>query len=145
MGKEASVIEDKLQHSATIKKKAAIINTYLTQKLMQNNSNSKQIISVFNQIVHGNGPISVKQLAEIACLSKKQFERYFSDMVGINPKKYLRIVRFQKVRLLKKQKPNIDFTSLGYECGYYDEAHFIHDFKKITGLTPGTFFNSSIT
>ena len=143
VGNEALEIEDKIQHTVTIEEKAAIIDGYLVQKLVQNKLNSRQIIDVFNQINHGNRPISVKQLAEISCLSKKQFERHFSEMVGINPKKYLRIVRFQKARLLKKQNPFLDFTSLGYECGYYDQAHFIHDFKKLTGLTPRVFFNPS--
>jgi len=82
-------------------------------------------------------------LADTACLSIKQFERKFSGLVGVNPKQYLRTVRFQHVLQIKKSSRFLDYTSLAMECGYFDQSHFINDFKTITGLTPGNFFKEN--
>ena len=67
--------------------------------------------------------ISVTELASVACLSKKQFERLFNELVGANPKEYARVVRFQN------------------QCGYADQSHFIREFKQFSGYTPLSLLN----
>lgn len=77
----------------------------------------------------------VAELAGIACLGKKQLERTFNQKVGMNPKEYARIVRFQKSLWLmqKGQNNEIDIT---YANGYADQSHFIREFKVFSGYTP---------
>jgi AraC-like DNA-binding protein len=84
----------------------------------------------------------VKQLAADSCLSIRQFERIFPAFVGLSPKQYLRIARFQKIIQLGNSGHFDNYTSLAYDCGYYDQAHFIHDFRPITDLSPREFFNN---
>lgn len=80
--------------------------------------------------------VSVRELAADACLSAKQFERIFRESVGMNPKEYSRIVRFQKtMRLMQCGARN--FAAIAAECGYADQSHFIREFKTMSGLTPG--------
>lgn len=79
-------------------------------------------------------------MAHEVCLGIKQFERTFSKYVGVNPKKFASIIRFQNV-LQIKSKNNKSMTQLAYNNGYYDQSHFIHDFKSLTGLTPKAFFD----
>lgn len=82
--------------------------------------------------------ISVTELASIACLSKKQFERLFSSFVGINPKEYTRIVRFQKAleQMQHQVGKEINQAQIAYTSGYADQSHFIREFKKFSGYTP---------
>ena len=81
--------------------------------------------------------ISVNELSSIACLSKKQFERLFNSLVGINPKEYTRIVRFQKaLEQMQHQSGEINQAQIAYASGYADQSHFIREFKKFSGYTP---------
>ena len=82
--------------------------------------------------------ISVTELSSIACLSKKQFERLFSSFVGINPKEYTRIVRFQKAlgQMQHQAGKEINQAQIAYASGYADQSHFIREFKKFSGYTP---------
>ena len=82
--------------------------------------------------------ISVNELSSIACLSKKQFERLFHSFVGINPKEYTRIVRFQKAlaQMQHQAGKEINQAQIAYTSGYADQSHFIREFKKLCGYTP---------
>lgn len=79
--------------------------------------------------------ISVESMAQLACLSRKQFERVFFNAVGMKPKEYSSVVRFQK-SLWLMQNGNRDFTDIAYSCGYADQSHFIRECRKYSGTTP---------
>ena len=84
---------------------------------------------------------SVTDLASITCLGKKQFERLFNELVGINPKEYARIVRFQKSLKLLQHYSDVNQAQLAYQCGYADQSHFIREFKQFSGYTPLSLLN----
>lgn len=82
-----------------------------------------------------NPSTQVGRLAEIACLGKKQFERLFRECVGMNPKEYGRIVRFQRA-LRMIQLGSRDYAAIAYANGYADQSHFIREFRVFSSLTP---------
>ena len=141
---EALIIEEQIQNANCIKDRIIIIENYLTKKLYQNYCDNKRIAVVMNKINHNKGQISIKYLANMACLSIKQFERMFSSFTGINPKLFLRIIRFQNIIKKINNKGLNDLTQIAYECGYYDQSHFINDFKAITDLTPTEYIKKQI-
>lgn len=77
----------------------------------------------------------VTQLADGACLSPRQFRRVFYSQVGMPPKEYARIVRFQKSMWLL-QCGKHEYADIAYSCGYSDQAHFIREFRQFSSLTP---------
>lgn len=86
---------------------------------------------------------SPSDLASTACLSQKQFTRIFADHVGLNPKSYLRLLRFNKaakaVHDLATQQDREHSTMLSeiaWNCGYYDLAHMIKDFRQLCSYSP---------
>jgi AraC-like DNA-binding protein len=81
------------------------------------------------------GLISVSGLAKQANLSNRQLERRFLDTVGMTPKRFCRIRRFQRV-LQAMEAPGAKWADAAVECGYYDQAHLIRDFRRFSGLTP---------
>lgn len=81
--------------------------------------------------------MTVRSLADIACLSKRQYERIFSETVGMNPKEYSRVVRFQKALWLM-QNGELNYAGIASACGFSDQSHFIRDFKAMSGHTPRT-------
>lgn len=79
----------------------------------------------------------VTDLSSICCLGKKQFEREFYLHVGMNPKEYSRIVRFQKaLKIMQHQQGKTNQADLAYTSGYADQSHLIREFKKLCGYTP---------
>lgn len=72
-------------------------------------------------------------------ISQRQLEREFKNKVGISPKRYLRITRMNEVHRLLEANEQLNFTEIAYRSGYTDQAHFIKDFKKITGERPTIF------
>lgn len=77
----------------------------------------------------------VTELADTACLSKRQYERIFREYVGMNPKEYARIVRFQK-SMWMLQHGNRNYADIAAACGYADQSHLIREFKSMTGHSP---------
>ena len=84
--------------------------------------------------------LQVSELADIACLSSKQFGRIFNMYVGMMPKEYVRIVRFQKSMWLLQNRCQ-DYAEIAYGCGYSDQSHLIRDFRQFSGTTPSQITN----
>ena len=80
--------------------------------------------------------INVSTLLQIACLSDKQLSRIFAEYVGSMPKEVIRIVRLQRALYSLQNSATENFTQLAYECGFYDQAHLIKEFKTFSGYTP---------
>lgn len=80
--------------------------------------------------------ITIKNIADKAGYSSKHLINMFSNHVGVNPKSFLRIIRFQKAIQDIETMGNINWVSLAHDCGYYDQAHFISNFKEFSGFTP---------
>jgi methylphosphotriester-DNA--protein-cysteine methyltransferase len=69
-------------------------------------------------------------------LSPKRFISIFRDQVGLTPKLYGRVRRFQTVIERVHGAADVDWADVALSAGYYDQAHFSHDFRGFTGLTP---------
>lgn len=79
--------------------------------------------------------ISVNRLADCACLTRKQYDRIFREQVGMNPKEYCCIVRFQKA-LWHLHEGSRNYAAIAADCGYADQSHFIREFRRLSGFTP---------
>jgi AraC-like DNA-binding protein len=79
---------------------------------------------------------SVAAVTDAIGLSAKRFIERFKSEVGVAPKRYCRIRRFQRAVCLANRGRDVDWVSVALDCGYFDQAHFIHDFRAFAGLTP---------
>jgi AraC-like DNA-binding protein len=86
--------------------------------------------------VTGSRVTSVATLAAEAEVSHKKFIRIFTDEVGFTPKLYLRVARFQRVLAHIHRAPDVDWGDAVERGGYFDQSHFIRDFRQFSGLTP---------
>jgi AraC-like DNA-binding protein len=111
--------------------------------LLQRISDSPVVLNT-NRVHHAiremnrNPFVSLPKLAEETNLSRKQFNRIFSTMLGMNPKEFYRIVRFQRaLRIMQNKTDTVDhFSDIAYACGFPDQSYMIKEFKTFTGLTP---------
>ena len=83
---------------------------------------------------HGSLPIG--QLAQKLWLSKRVLEYEFQEQVGLPPKLYSRITRFNSVMTGIKNKKITDWQDLASKYNYFDQAHFINEFKRFSGSSP---------
>lgn len=84
------------------------------------------------------GAIRVRTLARDLGVSQDALEKHFRRLVGASPKQFATIVRVRQAVELSRQSPSL--TALALDAGYYDQSHFIRDFRAITGDAPGHFF-----
>lgn len=97
------------------------------------------ITSISNVILKYAGLVHVEQLASDANMSIRTFERHFTEQVGVSPKLFCCVNRFNRAFALKLRNPEKDWTSIAYECGYFDQMHLIKDFKRFAGSSPSLF------
>lgn len=113
-----------------------LIEKYLVSRLNRTNVYNIQRVGAAIGLAHQHSEIDIDLLADESCLSKKQFNRIFSEYVGVNPKKFLRVVRFQRALHLWQNNIHIELAQLACECGFYDQSHMIREFKIFSGYTP---------
>ncbi len=136
-------VESDLFESKTFSEKVCIIENFLAHKFLKNykEHDVARITGSISLINQTRGTVSINALASHACLSRKQYERIFGDCIGISPKGFLRIIRFQNAIFRKQLNGKNSLTSLAYDCGYYDQSHMINDFKHLSGKTPKQYFS----
>lgn len=97
-------------------------------------SNSAQLLA------RTRGQLRIDMLARRTGLSKRQFTRRFTSQVGLPPKLYARITRFNGVLAAKAASPQMSWTDLAHDAGYADQAHLIRDSQALAGGAPSDFF-----
>ncbi len=128
-------LQDRLMYAPDVLSGVELIETYLLKRLrIVKAYNYQRMAHVIRAI--GNGQMNVGELARAGCLSYKQFQRIFLEYVGVNPKDFLRIVRFQKALFALQSQPEISLSQLSFECGCYDQPHLVKEFKTFSGYTP---------
>lgn len=137
---DAIELNDKLFNSSTNEQRINHLENFLIQRLIQN-EDFDRVDHAVKMIKNSKGQIKTHEIAQEVCLGIKQFERIFSKHVGLNPKKFTSIIRFQNVIQMKRKYKTSNMYQLASDNGYYDQSHFIHDFKSLTDLTPRVFFN----
>ena len=78
----------------------------------------------------------VREVTDQIALSPKRFIERFKADVGVTPKRYCRLLRFQRAVSHAHQSAPTDWAGLALDCGYFDQAHLIHEFREFSGLTP---------
>ena len=73
--------------------------------------------------------------------SQRHFNQLFTSEVGLTPKRFQRVRRFQRVITSIASSPDVDLADLALSCGYYDQPHFAHDFRSFAGLSPAEYLS----
>lgn len=92
-------------------------------------------------IISRNAFIKVREVAALLDVSTRTLERSFFKMLGISPKQFIRLIRFQEIiNTFKNNHSSAPYADVAYTHGFSDQSHFIKEFKKMAGMTPGDFF-----
>jgi AraC-like DNA-binding protein len=96
-----------------------------------------------NELTRSKGNISLKDLQQKAQLSERTLERKFKESVGISPKLFSRIIRFQETMNQLRKNDYDKLSDIAYGSDYFDQSHFIRVFKEFTGFSPLEFKKQS--
>jgi AraC-like DNA-binding protein len=96
------------------------------------------LATALDTILASRGMVPVVRLARLAGRSPRHLQRVFRERVGVGPKMFCRIVRFQDALHSLRHRPRPDLLQVALEAGYYDQAHFIHEFDRFYGSSPST-------
>ena len=128
--------EEKLALATNDKQRIHIVQQFLLGQL-RDIKNDKLIVEAVKLIYESKGTVKISELNEKLFISQSPFEKRFRRLVGTTPKKFASIVRFNCV--LDDLSRIKSLTDICYENNFFDQAHFIKDFKQYTGDTPETF------
>ena len=140
-----SEMEDRVFEETELVKKVAIIEGLLLRQLLKNAGKSNQVSEFITRLNAINEFPSIAGFLQYYTINRRKLERDFDYHVGVSPKFLQRVLRFRRAMLSFHQARNRNLTALAYDCGYFDQAHFINDFKEFTGLSPKKFFTSTCT
>lgn len=133
--KRLNILADDVLNTEDSIEAIELIERYLLSRLSESGIYDFKRVGVSLKHLFLDNTISVENMAQLACLSRKQFERVFFNAVGMKPKEYSNVARFQK-SLLLMQNGNRDFANVAYACGYADQSHFIRECRRYSGTTP---------
>lgn len=132
----AEVLKDARDESSIL----SAIKTFVLAHI--NISRADNRLYTATQLINNLHFNKVEQLSHKLNLSSTSLRNHFREKIGISPKGLIRLSRIRKA-LHTKIKDDENLTSLSYDLGYFDQAHFIHDFKHIIGLTPNQYFSNN--
>lgn len=130
---------------AAFEERAAYFSNYVSEKIIPEDFSYDDIDKIYFKIIGEGGVSPIKSILPEFDINPRTFRRNFIKRVGVSAKTLSRIVR---VNYFCKQIENIseqDFHNFIYQCNYCDQAHFINDFKAITGETPKNFFSRDLS
>ncbi|GHO45648.1 helix-turn-helix domain-containing protein [Ktedonospora formicarum] len=144
-GAEAADLREQLQAVITPERRVRILERFLLAHVNWERMPHLSVAFALAQFQPGYRRRAVSDVTEQIGMSPKRFIHLFREAVGLTPKVYCRVLRFQEVlRLLEEERP-ISWADLALDCGYFDQAHFIHDFQNFSGLTPSAYLENRRT
>ncbi len=135
---ELLIFEEQLCEAATHAQRIKVVEQFLLSR-MKPSKPDLIVAKALDHIYKSHGDIRITDLSRTMNISQSPLEKRFRNVVGTSPKKFASIVRFKHI--IREADEQRSLTALGYDAGFYDQSHFIKEFKKFTGDTPDKYFN----
>lgn len=133
-------LTSRVQEAENHAQRVAAAEALLLEQLRRRQPQLGALESVVATIQRREGLVSVDELAYQANMSSRQLERRFREAVGVPPKLFAEISRFTHVFRLLRKNPLMSWQDVSYSCGYFDQAHFNHHFRRFAGEAPRCYF-----
>lgn len=135
---DVKVVNDKLIRSTSYDDMIEIVSAFIDKQIENGILPEEPIDSVAIKMLNPIAKNTLPDWASMACLSLRQFERSFTTRVGISPKMYIRIVRFENAMRFKNKSPEKSWSDIALECGYNDSSHLLREFRQFAEFAPGS-------
>jgi AraC-like DNA-binding protein len=132
-GRDGAVMRERLLEAPTVDARLAVLDRILRERVvrpLERDPAIEHAVRAFDR------DASVAAVTERLGMTARTFHRRFTAAVGLTPKRFARVRRFQRVLGAVEQARAYDWAQVAAACGYYDQAHLIHEFRELAGVTP---------
>jgi AraC-like DNA-binding protein len=143
-GNDGHEIEQMILSTNSTSDRIRYIEVFLHNRMASRETIDRIIQSTVETMLTANGQLSVAELSKQSNINRRQLERKFASAIGLSPKQLSKTIRLQTTLKMLINQNFTSLTALAYEGDYYDQAHFIKDFKEFTGLTPKEFYGHNL-
>ena len=144
LGRPARILHAQLLETTSANTRIALIESFLLERLARNEKKSariNQVASILTSIKKDPGENNMGSVASMYGITPRYLHKLIYQHTGLSPTSFNKINRFQLgLRLIARNEQ--PFTSIAYDCGYFDQSHFIRDFKSFTGVTPSAYLEN---
>lgn len=138
-GTEAKRLREQLLAASAPARRFALLEQTLLARLASARMSHPAVSYALQQFHSAPRLPAIAAVTQQIALSQARFIQVFSEAVGLTPKQYCRVQRFQHVLQRLDRPTPIKWTELALACGYFDQAHFIHEFQALAGTTPSAY------
>lgn len=134
-GEEASALELALRDTPAIDAQAQLLDAFFSRRVRRS-IGFERFERALGVLTDGDGGPTIEAMADAAGVSSRQVDRLFARYLGVAPKTMSRVLRFQKSLRMLMDDPRCTLADVAASCGYFDQAHFVKDFRRMSGGVP---------
>ncbi len=135
LGQRINELHCRLGEATTFRDRVRAADNVLTAARPATESVSAIVLTA-RAIIRNEGSVRVSDIFHQTGLGLRQFERRFAHEIGVSPKLYARIIRFEAALQWRVVSPSMSWTEIAHELGYHDQMHMVHDFTRLSGDSP---------
>lgn len=135
-GTDFALLRERLLSTNDVDKRFCLVEDFLIREFQSQMAINPCVAFAVGEMTTRPDALSIARMNAKIGYSQKHFTEMFRRQVGVTPKSYLKIMRFQKAVHTIDAADNIDWGQVSLDCGFYDQSHFINDFKQFAGFTP---------
>jgi len=140
--KNGKKLEQKIIEATNSSERIEIIENFLLDKLNEKTTIDNIVKTTIDALLATNGSASISTILKEDLSKRRQLERNFIKQIGVSPKQLGKVIRLQTALKMLLNKKSGNLTDIAYESEYFDQAHFIKDFKEFTGINPKEFLGN---
>jgi len=138
-GRAAGAVSDRLWETDSIDRRFRVLEEALGRRAGDRAAPPPAVSFALDAIARAHGGRSIREIVDRIGMSPRRFSDVFRDHVGLSPKLFARLTRFTAALAQMERAADVDLADAALSCGYFDQAHFNHDFRAFSGLTPSTY------
>jgi AraC-like DNA-binding protein len=138
-GWKAQTLRQQLLEARTAPARFHVLENFLLEQLSRKPERHPAVKYALSAFLNRATTLSVAAVTERTGFSARRFIEVFRHEVGLTPKVYCRISRFRAAVSVIASTPTVDWAAIASACGYFDQAHFIHEFREFSGMTPSAY------
>lgn len=135
----AGALEQQMINAPDTQARISVVEDFLLQKLKDANVIDTIVKTTVDTMLQTNGSLPINTMLKGELSKRRQLERKFAHQIGLSPKQLGKVIRLQTALKLLLNRQAESLTQIAYDSEYYDQAHFIRDFKEFTGVSPKDF------
>jgi AraC-like DNA-binding protein len=146
-GREAAWVRERVLAAATPRAMLSVLAACLEERLVPAKRDTLRlhpaVVYIAGELDLCHGPARVQAVTGKIGMSQRRLAQLFHEQVGVSPKTFHRVRRFQHTLQRLRGVRQVNWADLAIDCGYYDQAHLSHDFRQIAGMTPSAYLSAA--